>query len=123
MSYIKVQYLLALFITLLIFSGCITTTQDDFSAGSYVDITGKISNTPWQHMVNPPMSHPHAEYMDFDDGGQVVVYSKEIIDCDGKLTVKGEVIEIEGTSKRPGSEEVYTELQLVADKVDCLDNQ
>jgi hypothetical protein len=89
------------------------------SESEIITLTGRISQTPWQHMINIPSSHPFADYMDFDDD-QMVVYSKEPIDCPGEVRVEGKYIEIEGTSKRPGSEEVYTELQILVDEFECV---
>lgn len=85
-----------------------------------VALTGKISDTPWQHMINIPETHPYADYLDFDDD-QMVIYSQRMIDCSGEIKVMGAYIEIEGPSKRPGSNDVYKELQFLVDDFKCLE--
>ena len=52
---------------------------------------------------------------------QLVVYSKEKINCSGLIRIEGLVIQIEGESKRPGSDEVYREIQIMVDGWECTE--
>lgn len=88
--------------------------------GEEIVLTGMISDIPWQHMIDMPESHPFADYFDFNDGDQVVIYTRVPVICDDKLEIRGDVIEIEGTSKNLGSEDVYTELQIKVDEMECM---
>lgn len=90
-------------------------------AGKSMELTGTISDTPWQHMIDAPRGYENANYVDFADGDQMVVYSKTPMECEGDVNIKGRYVEIEGTSKRPGSDESYTELQIMADEFECAD--
>jgi len=83
-----------------------------------INLTGKISVRPEQHMIDVPQGYPYSDYFDTDKI-QYVIYSKEKINCSGEFTLKGSMIEIEGGSKRPGSDEVYTEKQILVDSYEC----
>lgn len=83
-----------------------------------VTLTGKISDRPEQHMIDIQESYPYMDYFD-TESRQYVVYSKEKINCTEEVTIKGKTIEIEGTSKKPGSDEVYTEEQIIAESFEC----
>jgi hypothetical protein len=83
-----------------------------------VSFTGEISKKPEQHMIDIPEDYPFSEYFDTDKL-QYVIYSKERINCAGELTVKGSIIQITGTSKKPGSNEVYKENEILVDSFEC----
>ena len=89
-------------------------------AGRKVTAVGKKSDLPWQHLIDPPDTHPDIVYFDMREI-QIVVYADELIDCRGELAVTGTVVELEGTSKRPGSKEIHTEYHIVADTWECGD--
>lgn len=82
-------------------------------AGDRVALTGKISDLPWQHLIDDVPSHPHADY--FDVGrDQIVIYSREPIGETRAIRVEGTVRRVEGRSKGP-SERRHTEHHLVVD--------
>ena len=87
--------------------------------GNKIVIVGAVSETPWQHMVDPRPSHPHATYFDMGSG-QIVVYSKEPIGCAGTVRVTGTVIRLEGSSKDPRRKETCTEYHVLADSWECV---
>ena len=88
--------------------------------GARVEIVGKISRMPWQHMINPQDDYPSINYLDVPDGGQYVIYSYDQITCTGDVRVSGTIIEVKGKSKRPGSSDAYSELQVVVDSWECI---
>ena len=104
---------------LFIFQGC-TSQGNQIVKGADVDLAGKISDTPWQHMIIMPQAYPYANYLDLEDGDQLVIYTKKQVNCTGEIKVNGKVIEAEGTSKRPGSDEKYTEPQILVDRFECI---
>jgi hypothetical protein len=89
-------------------------------AGKKVELKGRISDTPWQHLVGSPAGFPYSCYFDVDRF-QIVVYSKTPIACPGALVVRGTVVEIRGSSKRPGTkaDESWVEYHLAADSWEC----
>jgi hypothetical protein len=87
--------------------------------GSTIVIVGYVSSTPWQHMVDPRPSHPRETYFDMGSG-QIVVYSREPIECAGAVRITGKVIVLEGSSKDPRRKETCTEYQVLADSWECL---
>ena len=80
-----------------------------------VVITGKVTNIPWQHLINPPQDYCAINYFDCK-GDQTVVYSKEPIHVREEINVFGKAVKIMGTSKRPGSNDVFVEYHIVAEK-------
>ncbi len=86
--------------------------------GKMVQIEGKVSDMPWQHMIDMREDYPYMIYLDWEHD-QTVVYSREPVKCQGALTVQGQVIRLEGQSKRPGSQTHYSELQILADRIIC----
>jgi hypothetical protein len=108
-------------VTLILFNfhGC-APKGNQIVKGADVDLTGEISDTPWQHMIDIPKKYPYADYFDLDDGDQLVIYTKLPVDCTGEMRLNGKIIEIKGTSKRPGSDEKYTEPQILVDEFECL---
>lgn len=89
--------------------------------GKKVAFEGTIAMIPWQHLINAPDTHKIINYINIGkEQEQVVVYTGEKIDCKAKVAVKGTVMKTRGTSKRPGSDEVFIEYQVVADSWECL---
>jgi len=88
--------------------------------GERFEIQGTISDIPNQHMINIPEGYENINYLDSDNYGQRVVYSKDLIGCDGQLNIIGEVVRIEGESKDPASDEVYIDYQIKAEEWVCL---
>jgi hypothetical protein len=88
--------------------------------GERVELRGRVSNTPWQHLIANPEGFPHSCYFDVDDY-QIVVYSKQPIVCQGLLSVRGAVVKVQGSSQRPGTkaDETFVEYHLAADEWDC----
>lgn len=72
--------------------------------GASVNVTarGKISKTPWQHLMGSVPGKTSA-YFDLEDGGQTVVYWKEAPKCAGLIEVTGKELIVRGGSKRPGA--------------------
>jgi len=104
------------------FAGCNQPAKQDAEdktpVSKSVTLTGKISDRPEQHMIDPQDNYPYMDYFD-TDSRQYVIYTKEKINCSGDFTLKGNTIEIEGTSKKPGSDEVYTEEQILVNSFEC----
>ena len=88
--------------------------------GKAVSVEGKIADVIWQHLIKSPETHPEMTYFDIGDY-QIVVYSEKPIMSKGKLKISGTVVKVEGKSKRPGSDEIYTEYHIAADKWECID--
>jgi hypothetical protein len=110
-------------ISILLFSSCssqpVPNEKKQLKVGETVELTGKLSNQPWQHMIDIREDYPYISYVDFDDGDQLVVYTKDLPMCNGEFSFKGTVIQIEGESKRPDSDEKFTEIQIIADETSC----
>lgn len=87
--------------------------------GKRIIIMGTVSNTPWQHMIDPRPSHPHETYFDMGSS-QIIVYSREPIECGGTVRITGTVIMLEGSSKDPRRKETCSEYQVLADSWECL---
>lgn len=94
------------------------TAQMSKYEGRKICLKGQISRTPWQHMIGMIDGYPVAEYFDVDDY-QIVIYSKEPIQCTGSFLVYGMVIKIEGEHKNPARKESATEYHLRVDKWEC----
>lgn len=88
--------------------------------GIGVSLDGTLSNIPWQHMIHIPETYSYISYLDSEAHGQIVIYSKTRITCRRKVTIYGTVFKVEGKSKRPGSEDRFTEYQIIAEKWKCL---
>jgi len=87
--------------------------------GETIVIVGYVSKTPWQHMIAPSPSYPHDAYFDMGSS-QIVVYTKDPIECAGAVRIAGKVIELEGSSTDPRRKETCTEYQVLADSWECL---
>ncbi len=87
--------------------------------GARVVIEGKVAREIWQHMMAPPSGYGHETY--FDMGRlQIVIYSKDIIECGGTVRATGTVVKIEGQSKNPRRKEACTEYHVAVDSWECL---
>ena len=86
-----------------------------------VKVSGRISDMPWQHLIGNFEQYNEIYYFDIKDD-QIVIYGKEAIVCSSSLTIYGTVIKVSGKSKRPGSNEVYTEYHILIDKWECDQN-
>jgi len=79
-----------------------------------IALVGRVSDVMWQHVMNPPASHPHETY--FDTGGtQIVLYSQEPIHETDRIRVEGTVIAVEGGGEGTKSPEKFTEYHLIVD--------
>jgi len=110
-------------ISVFLFSSCacepVPNEKLQLKVGETIELSGTLSETPWQHMINIQEAYPYIAYVDFEDGDQLVVYTKNLPVCYGEVKFKGTVIEIEGESKNPDSDEKYTEIQITADELTC----
>ncbi|MBY8999950.1 MAG: hypothetical protein KGD64_03465 [Candidatus Heimdallarchaeota archaeon] len=66
-------------------------------------------------------THRHTYYFDSKDENQIVIYSRESIDCLDDLVIEGEVIEVRGETKRPTKidDVTYVEYHILVDKWVC----
>jgi hypothetical protein len=90
------------------------------NVGKMVTIKGHVSNIMWQHLMAYNKAYPHNSYFEIPDNNQIVLYSKNPLPNDRELTVTGKVIEVRGSSKRPGEREskvddTYVEYHLLVD--------
>ncbi|MBT9544271.1 MAG: hypothetical protein IV090_02645 [Candidatus Sericytochromatia bacterium] len=98
-------------------------------AGQKVTIYGRLTDEIHQHMVMPPPSHQKIAYFRPDIGGQTVIYlAKTAPACQGPLKLVGQVVELRGSSKRPGEppskvDQTYVEHQLRVESSLCLPAQ
>lgn len=87
--------------------------------GKKVVVEGMISTIPWQHLVNPPLTHPVEYY--FDVGKfQILIYAKKKFSCGKTLRVSGTVIELHGAGKGSKADETFKEYHVVVDSWKCL---
>jgi len=87
--------------------------------GAMVTIEGTVAREIWQHMVAPPKGYGHETYFDMGTF-QIVIYSKDQIECDGTVRATGTVVRIEGSSKNPRRKEACTEYHVAVDSWECL---
>jgi hypothetical protein len=87
--------------------------------GKKVCLKGRISRTPWQHMISVQQGYPIPDYFDVGDF-QIVIYSREPVRCKGDVLVYGTVVLIEGETKNPNRKESATEYHLKVDRWECL---
>ncbi|MBN1948036.1 MAG: hypothetical protein JW797_20375 [Bradymonadales bacterium] len=90
--------------------------------GKKVAIIGRVSRTPWQHLIDSIESHPCITYLDLGKN-QIVVYSQDPLPEQGDIEIRGTLFRLVGSSKRPGSTDRYTEIQLVADSWSLCEKQ
>lgn len=112
---------LCAFLVFMILVGCQSTQDQEEIPKDQPEVVmdGRISDMPWQHMIDIPETHPHMYYFDTEDGDQFVIYSKTQIDCEEGFKIYGSYIVIEGESKRPDSDEKYTEQQILVEDFEC----
>ncbi len=123
--------LVVLYLFFMVFmSGCSLITEhngDSLCEGSLSECEGKVvqfeakfADEVFQHMIDTELPYERMFYADSDRFGQLVVYSNVVTDeCDGMI-LTGTVIKIEGQTKRPGSDELYAERQLIAEDIVCM---
>ncbi|MBN1525710.1 MAG: hypothetical protein JW904_14630 [Spirochaetales bacterium] len=88
--------------------------------GQKVSCTGQVSRTPWQHLGGFFPDYPYSEYFDVGDF-QIIIYSKEKINCPGNVAVKGTVIRLDGPSKGPSKTgDGYHEFHIIVDEFGCV---
>jgi hypothetical protein len=101
-------------------------TEFDYESvlGKEIEITGKISQIIWQHMIVLQPEYPEISYFSLVDengveGHQFVIYSKKPIPESGILTLKGRLIKSEGETKHPDEErrKYYYEYQFIAEEI------
>ncbi len=94
------------------------------SVGEKITLIGKISKIPWLYLIQFFSDRDHINYLDLENGEQIVIYSREPITCRGKMKINGEVILTKGSSKRPQKieDETYQEYQLLVDLWECPSN-
>lgn len=90
--------------------------------GQDLILVGRVSRTPWQHMIRGDL-HKESAYIDLEDGGQIVAYAGGTITCDGPVLLRGRAILTEGSSKRPGSKDICSEVQVDVGSWECLDKE
>ncbi len=94
--------------------------------GNKIKVTGIIAKEIWQHLVLSIKEYPHMEYFDLDEDHQIVVYSKDKIECEGKLELIGELLKAKGSSKNPRRkihDDIYFEYQLMVETWKCSKSQ
>lgn len=98
------------------------TLKDTSNLNKYVEkrisLKGDISDMPWQHLILYDPDYPYILYFDVNED-QIVIYSKIEIKCKKNLWIFGKVIEVKGTSKRPGSNEPYIEYGILVNTFLC----
>ena len=94
--------------------------------GNKVKVKGIIAKEIWQHLVLSVKEHPYMEYFDLDEDHQIVVYSKDKIECEGTLELIGELLKAKGESKNPRRkvhDDIYFEYQLIVETWKCNKSQ
>jgi hypothetical protein len=88
--------------------------------GKRVELSGRISATPWQHLMVTPESFRYSCYFDVS-GDQIVIYTKQELICSGELSVRGTVVKAQGPPKKAGSkaDESWVEYQIEVDDWEC----
>lgn len=92
-----------------------------------VTFEGVISKIPWQHMIKYEDPYNNINYVDIKSKEgkepiQIVVYTKtEAPGSGSKINFSGTVKEIIGKSKRPGSDQQVTEIQVEADNFEVIE--
>src|SRR5262245_56071183 len=74
--------------------------------GSHVELRGRISDTPWAHMMTN-VDGKQPAYFDHDGDRQTVIYWSSPPRCPnhGDIVIAGTVIEARGESKRRPSDD------------------
>ena len=108
---------------LLVIAGCSHGPRELGPAGTQVTLRGRISDTPWAHMMT---SVPGKQPAYFDRGDrQTVVYWATAPTCPADIEITGTVIEARGPSKkRPSSAEPveeFVERSIDVDTTRCVE--
>lgn len=83
--------------------------------GRQICLTGRVAVNVWQHLVGT-VADKSTQYFDLADGGQLVVHAAEPLPSGAELELLGRVLEVRGSSKRPGKvDETYVEYALDVD--------
>lgn len=97
-----------------------------WKAGERVTIRGRVSKTPWQHMMTGVPGKRDA-YFDLESGNQTVVYWKAPPkDCEGGLIeISGTAMVLVGPGKKPGAkpskaDKAWHEFQVDVDTARCV---
>ena len=90
-----------------------------------ITLRGRVSETPWQHMMTSVAGKSDA-YFDLAGGKeQTVVYWKDPPTCAGDVIVSGKVLEVSGPAKAGGPErkiyEPHRELHVDVEDARCAD--
>jgi hypothetical protein len=112
--------LLILFTCLLVACASKHWTQ---KIGQEVTLEGEVAEAIWQHMIKGVPGKTEV-YIDLDDKTQTVAYIDPAFNCKGRIRLTGEVLELRGGSKRPGSkidDQEYVEYHLDVTRWECLD--
>ncbi len=89
--------------------------------GKTIKIVGKISNIMWQHVQTYIEANPTINYVDLEDGFQIIIYTKEPIPCPENVEILGKVIKV-GGSKDPRSKisDGHCEYHVIAETWKCI---
>lgn len=98
------------------------TTMTGAHEGQSITLRGKVSTSPWQHLMSGVPDKQEA-YLDLQGGKeQTIVYWKEPPACAGEVVVTGKVIAVRGQSKGPkGEESNVEELHVDVATVRCME--
>ncbi|MBD3196245.1 MAG: hypothetical protein GF317_14400 [Candidatus Lokiarchaeota archaeon] len=92
--------------------------------GKIVEIEGTVSNIMRQHIQIHKETHSYSQYIDLEDGYQTITYTKDEINCEGAIKIKGIVIEVTGSpDPRSKVSEDYAEYHIIANSWKCIENQ
>lgn len=91
--------------------------------GMTVTTRGRVAKVIWQHLMGGVPGKQSA-YFDLDENKtQIVVYWRDDPKCFALTEVTGKVLEVRGSSKRPGSkvDDSYAELHLDVESTRCVE--
>jgi hypothetical protein len=103
---------------LLVLAGCTSNVLGP--AGSSVTLRGRISQSPKQSIAFAPPDKV-MEHFDYAPDRQVVVYWAQAPACSGEIEIVGVVKLEQGTTKRPGSTEPYSERVVDVETARCVE--
>lgn len=89
-----------------------TSTRLSRLAGKKVYLDGRVSKTPWQHLVSTLAAHHVVSYVDWE-GGQMVVFSQKRLPRNKPLRIFGTIHTFTGKDK---GGEPWTVHQLKAER-------
>lgn len=94
--------------------------------GKTVKVKGVIAKAIWQHLTMCTKEFPFMEYFDLDEDHQIVIYSKDTIECKGNLELIGELLKVKSETKDPRRkihDDIYFEYQLNVETWKCNKGQ